>query len=386
MIEVAVSFPYDARRGLRELLGESLDLSAEEQATIDPLNAEYQKLEAEYEGADELPEEVDQRLGEIERALAAFEARPVRFEADDIARAGVFISIAHNGSLDIDRGYVRAEDEVPIVPEGETGVDTGGDPRPDAMDLVFQGRNLWNRGATAEQIAKARGFFQRALAIDPGNIEALVGVARADVASASLFLVDAADREARFAAAETILSKSLSMAPQHAWAHLCLGFVKLSTNRAAQGISDCERALALDRNLAEAHSSIGMAKALIGRSAETETHVQEALRLSPRDVGVHRWMHYVGVAKLLLSADAEAVVWLRRSIETKRSYPLVHFHLAAALAHLGSLNEARDAVQVGLAFDPAFTIRRMRGNIFSDNPIYFDGSRRIRDGMRMAEG
>ncbi|MBJ7408053.1 MAG: ParB N-terminal domain-containing protein [Bradyrhizobium sp.] len=127
-IEVAVSFPYDATRGLRELQGEPLDLTSEEQATIDALNGEYQKLEAEYEGADELPDEVDQRLGEIETALAAFETRPVRFDAEDIARAGVFISIAHDGGLDIDRGYVRAEDEAPIVPEGETGVEAGGDP------------------------------------------------------------------------------------------------------------------------------------------------------------------------------------------------------------------------------------------------------------------
>jgi len=127
-IEVAVSFPYDATRGLRELQGEPLDLSAEEQATIEALNAEYQKLEAEYEGADELPDEIDQRLGEIETAIAAFETRPVRFEADDIPRAGVFISIAHDGSLDIDRGYVRAEDEAPIEPEGETGVEASGDP------------------------------------------------------------------------------------------------------------------------------------------------------------------------------------------------------------------------------------------------------------------
>ncbi|MGY4197333.1 ParB/RepB/Spo0J family partition protein [Bradyrhizobium sp. USDA 4520] len=117
-IEVAVSFPYDATRGLRELQGGPLDLTPEEQATIDALNAEYQKLEAEYEDADELPDEVDQRLGEIETARAAFDPRPVRYEADDIARAGVLISIAHDGSLDIDRGYVRPEDEAPVGTEG----------------------------------------------------------------------------------------------------------------------------------------------------------------------------------------------------------------------------------------------------------------------------
>ncbi|MFW2829499.1 ParB/RepB/Spo0J family partition protein [Sphingomonas sp. ID0503] len=127
-IEVAASFPYDVTHGLRELEGEPLDLSAEEQATIAALNTEYQKLEVEYEGADELPDEVDQRLGEIETALAAFETRPVRFDPDDIHRAGAFISIAHDGSLDIDRGYVRPEDEAPTEPEGESGAEAGRDP------------------------------------------------------------------------------------------------------------------------------------------------------------------------------------------------------------------------------------------------------------------
>lgn len=36
----------------------------------------------------------------------------MRFEAADIARASVFISIAHD-AISIDRGYVRAEDEAP---------------------------------------------------------------------------------------------------------------------------------------------------------------------------------------------------------------------------------------------------------------------------------
>ncbi len=124
-IEVAVSFPYGATHGLRALEGEPLDLTTDEQATIAALNAEYQKLEAEYEGADELPEEVDQRLGEIEAALAAFDERPIRFEFADIARAGVFVSIGNDGRLDIERGYVRPEDEAPEpaddIEDGDAG-------------------------------------------------------------------------------------------------------------------------------------------------------------------------------------------------------------------------------------------------------------------------
>jgi ParB family chromosome partitioning protein len=121
-IEVAVDFPYGHTRGLRALEGVTADLSPEEQATIDALNAEYAKLEAEYDGADELPDEVDERLGEIETALAAFDDRPVTFDPADIARAGVFVSVDAEGALSVDRGYVRPEDEAPVV-EPERGVE-----------------------------------------------------------------------------------------------------------------------------------------------------------------------------------------------------------------------------------------------------------------------
>jgi hypothetical protein len=95
-------------------------------------------------------------------------------------------------------------------------------------------------------------------------------------------------------------------------------------------------------------------------------------------------MGFVGVAKLQLGADEEAVAWLRRSIEANRNLPQTHFHLAAALALLGSLGEARAAVQAGLALDPDFTIRRFRAGAYSSNPIYLAKRERTYEGLRMA--
>ena len=135
-IEVAVSFPYDAVRGLREVPGTPLDLTVEEQATIEALNAEQAGLEAEYQDADELPDEVDQRLGEIETALAAFDDRPERFDPADIAIAGVFVSIDADGSLSVDRGYVRAEDEAPEPDAEFDGDATEGQPSEPGAPVV----------------------------------------------------------------------------------------------------------------------------------------------------------------------------------------------------------------------------------------------------------
>ena len=62
----------------------------------------------------------------------------------------------------------------------------------------------------------------------------------------------------------------------------------------------------------------------------------------------------------------------------------MHFYLAAALAHLGRHDEARAAVQAGLALLPAFTIARVRAAPATNNPTYLSQRERIYEGMRMA--
>jgi TolB-like protein/class 3 adenylate cyclase len=255
-------------------------------------------------------------------------------------------------------------------------------PHPDSMDLYFQGMGCVNKGWTPEYVAQARGFFERALALDPGNIEALIGTAIADTMFGTGLM--AQDRAARLAAAEAALTRALSVAPEHALAHLYMGLVQTHTNRAAQGIAELERALALDRNLAAAHVWIGQAKYFVGRGAETEAHVNDAFRLSPRDPNAYLWICIMGLAKLYLGSDEEAVARLRRAVETNRNFPLAHFGLATALAHLGRLEEARTATRSGLALDPAFTISRFRNSPATDNPGYLAGRERIYEGMRRA--
>ena len=121
-------------------------------------------------------------------------------------------------------------------------------PNPDSMDLYFQGLACWNRAWTPDNLARARGFFDRALTADPDNVDALIGSARADVVEGALLFVT--DPAAAFAEAEAKLIKALSSVSDHAPAHMFLGVVEIVTKRAAEGIAECEHALLLDRNLA----------------------------------------------------------------------------------------------------------------------------------------
>jgi TolB-like protein len=255
-------------------------------------------------------------------------------------------------------------------------------PNPDSRDLYFQGMAWFNRGLRPDTLVRARGFFERALALDPGNLDAELGTAQVDAQLGFSYLTD--NPRGHCAAAEPILTKVLSLAPNNAWAHYWSGFVQINSNRAAQGIAECGRALALDPNLARAHALMGLGKIFRGRPDETEPHVNEALRLSPRDDFAFHWMLTAGAAKLHLRADEEAVVWLGRSIERDRNWPLAHFFLAAALANLGRLKDARAATQAGLALDPTFTIRRFHAGAAADNARFMSTREHFYAGMRNA--
>jgi tetratricopeptide (TPR) repeat protein len=143
--------------------------------------------------------------------------------------------------------------------------------------LEFKSNLFLGQWAT---VAEARGFFGRALIADPNNIDALIGSAAADAIAGALVFVPYP--VAAFAEAEAKLSKVLSSAPDHARAHMYPGLVEMWTKRGARGIAECEHALTRDRNFASAYHFIGIGKILIARAEETEAHIQEALRLSPR--------------------------------------------------------------------------------------------------------
>ena len=250
------------------------------------------------------------------------------------------------------------------------------------MDLYFQGMEWFNRGINRENMDRARGFFERAMALDPGNVDALLGVGRADFEVGAAFLSD--DRPARLASAEATMGKVLSLRPNDARAHEILGSVLKQTKRAAQAIAEFERALALDPNLAAAHADIGDAKIFVGRAEETEAHVNEALRLSPHDGRAWLWMLFAGGAKLNS--------WRRRGgrREAPPQYRDQPDFSASAFLPRRRPRESRQAGR-GAGRDPCRTGARsdFHNPAFppgqeSDNPIFLTGKERIIEGMRKA--
>jgi ParB family chromosome partitioning protein len=124
-VAVAVDFPYTYDDDMRVIDGEQAEMTEENEAKLASLREEAEALEEEWSGAGEVPDEVDARVTAIDEEIAAIVSRPLAYDPSEVARAGAFVSIDVGGSLHIERGFVRPEDEPAQEP-----VETDGEDRP----------------------------------------------------------------------------------------------------------------------------------------------------------------------------------------------------------------------------------------------------------------
>ncbi|NOW45008.1 ParB family chromosome partitioning protein [Novosphingobium sp. SG751A] len=120
-IAVAVDFPYTYDDDMRVIDGDQLEITDEDEARLASLREEAEALEEEWSGADEVPDEVDARVMAIDEEISAIVSRPLVYKPAEMAHAGVFVSIDVDGSLHIERGFVRPEDEPAEEPVNEHG-------------------------------------------------------------------------------------------------------------------------------------------------------------------------------------------------------------------------------------------------------------------------
>jgi ParB family chromosome partitioning protein len=136
--QVFLDYPHS--HGLRRIYPQAVELSAEDQAALDTVKGEFNNLTEQHESAEELPDKVDARFGELEAEIERFEAKRLAYDPADIARCGAFVILNHDGTVRIERGFVKAEDEQP-QPEAQavSGEGEGGQPGSEDGATVLNG-------------------------------------------------------------------------------------------------------------------------------------------------------------------------------------------------------------------------------------------------------
>src|SRR5260221_4988767 len=127
-----------------------------------------------------------------------------------------------------------------------------------------------------------------------------------------------------------------------------------------------------------------MMQFVLGRAGDTRGHVEEAIRLSPRDPLLFHWHFFVGVADVYLGRVVRGLESLRISVEINPNWGLSQFVLAGALALAGLPAEAAEVCAVARRLAPNFTIAQFRGEVVSDNPIYLAQREHFYPRLRLA--
>ncbi|MCC8970034.1 ParB/RepB/Spo0J family partition protein [Bradyrhizobium brasilense] len=118
--EAHLDFPH--AHGMRRTYPHPVELSADDQAALVAAQSAFDRLTEEHQEAEELADDVDARFGELEAEIERLEAKRQAYNPDDVARGGAFVILNHDGTIRIERGFIRAADEKP-QPETEEGSD-----------------------------------------------------------------------------------------------------------------------------------------------------------------------------------------------------------------------------------------------------------------------
>ena len=114
----AASIDYPHAHGMRRVYPHQQELVPEQQERLDTVQAELEALSVEHDGVaeDSLPEEARRQFDTLEAEATALSERAYAYDPEAIARGGVFVMLHHDGSVRIERGFIRSEDELPPEP------------------------------------------------------------------------------------------------------------------------------------------------------------------------------------------------------------------------------------------------------------------------------
>ncbi len=212
-------------------------------------------------------------------------------------------------------------------------------------------RGLWHvYQHTAGDSAKGQELFRRAIELEPGFAapHAALGFSLYYEVVGGL-VSDPGDRLSR---ALEAARAAIAADEWDAFGHEVLGRILLLHGEHEASIAAHETALELNLNDANAHYGLAFALCFTGQPEEAVRELDEAQRLSPHDPLLWGFMIIKSFALTLLRRYDEALVWAKRAQQWPNITAWAYFTEVVPLAHLGRVEEAREALAQAFTIKP----------------------------------
>jgi TolB-like protein/class 3 adenylate cyclase/Flp pilus assembly protein TadD len=254
---------------------------------------------------------------------------------------------------------------------------------PDALDLRLRGFAILNSNATKATLNEAKFLFERARALDPTNVPAMVGLAatlnwRANVGGWS------DNPTSDIALAEQTIDVALALQPDNSSAHQAKGWNFYAKRQWGPALAEAEAAIADDPNNAGAQAAAGYWKMFVGRAEDGVAELDTAFRLSPRDPAAPYWRLFLCRLHTHSAQWEKAIDSCNKAVAGgARDFGALN-DLAAAYAWTGRDKRATDIVTQAFKLDSGFVVDQPGGLSESDDPTFKEQSARIVEGLRKA--
>lgn len=191
----------------------------------------------------------------------------------------------------------------------------------EAYNLYLRGRYFWNK-YSKDSMLKAIDAFKEAISVDANYALAYCGMADAYFRLSNVYLPP---REALPKAKEAAL-RAVGIDDNLAEAHSSLGLVRVYYDHDWAGAeTEFRRALELDPNLVSAHQRYGSYLTFMGRFDEAIKHYETALELDPFSLQINM---NLATTYYLKGEHKTAINLLNETIELEPNYMPTHFLMA----------------------------------------------------------
>jgi adenylate cyclase len=201
-------------------------------------------------------------------------------------------------------------------------------------------RGMWHfANVEAAENEKARGFFRRAIELDPRFAPAEAALALTYLNEITLFRSDL--RATNIPRALDHAGRAIKIDATDATAHAALGRALWMSGRHAESLAEADLAVSLDPNSAAAYGARGGVRLWGGRPREAIEPLQTAMRLSPLDPLMPLWLHFMARAHYWAGDYAASIATARQLLHSVPNFRQAYNTLIAALGQTGQVDEAQ---------------------------------------------